>query len=148
MRKRREAFLVQQTTDQTEKLPPDPQGFLEDSHLETPEEWLDQKFSLFGFRFGLDGIIGLIPGIGDLATTGVSAVFVADAIKAGARRRTIAKMAGNLALDFAVGAVPVAGDLFDFMFKSNLKNLRLLREERIWLAENGRGEMPSSRNSG
>ena len=113
-------------------LPPAPKGFLEDHHLERVEDWLDTKFRLpvVGYRFGLDGLIGLIPGVGDTVTAATSAVFIADAWKMGARKRTIGKMAGNVALDFAVGLVPLVGDLLDFVFKSNVKNLRLLREER------------------
>ena len=113
-------------------LPPVPEGFLKDHHLERVESWLDTKFRVpvIGYRFGLDGVIGLIPGVGDALTAGTSGVFIADAWKMGARKRTLAKMAANLGLDFAVGLVPVVGDLLDFAFKSNVKNLRLLREER------------------
>jgi len=57
-------------------------------------------------------------------------------MKTGARKHVIGKMTGNLALDFAVGTIPLVEDAFDFMFKSNLKNLRLLREEKAWLAAN------------
>lgn len=105
---------------------------LSDKTLEHYERWLDSKFRLPGtsFRFGLDGLIGLIPGVGDLLTTGISAVFVVDAIKSGARKRTIGHMAANVGMDFAVGLVPIVGDLFDFAFKSNTKNLRLLQKER------------------
>ena len=113
-----------------------PAGFLRDDHLERYERWLDTKFTLPGtdFRFGLDGLIGLIPGVGDLLTTGVSSVFVADAWKSGARKRTLARMGANIGIDMLVGAIPLVGDLFDFAFKSNTKNLKLLRAEREWLA--------------
>ena len=112
--------------------PKAPTGFLEDHHLERVESWLDTKFRLpvIGYRFGLDGIIGLIPGVGDTLTAATSGVFIADAWKMGARKRTLGKMAANLGLDFAVGLVPIVGDLLDFAFKSNVKNLRLLRAER------------------
>ena len=108
------------------------EGYLHDHHLERYEEWLDAKFRLpfVGFRFGMDGVIGMIPFIGDLLTASVSTLFIADAFKRGARKRVIAKMAANVGIDFAVGAIPVVGDLFDFAFKSNTKNLRLLRAER------------------
>ncbi len=107
-------------------------GFLKDHHLDKYEEWLDAKFKLpgIGYRFGLDGVIGLVPVVGDLVTAGVSTVFIADAWKSGARKRVLAKMAGNVGLDFAVGTIPLVGDLFDFAFKSNTKNLRLLKAER------------------
>ncbi|MEL6750451.1 MAG: DUF4112 domain-containing protein [Pseudomonadota bacterium] len=110
-------------------------GYLADHHLERYEEWLDAKFRMpiIGVRFGLDGLIGLIPGIGDIVTASVSSVFIADAWKRGARKRVMAKMLANVGIDFAVGTVPLVGDIFDFAFKSNTKNLRLLREERARL---------------
>ncbi|MEM8750658.1 MAG: DUF4112 domain-containing protein [Pseudomonadota bacterium] len=110
-------------------------GFLHDHHLETYEQWFDSKFRLPGtsINFGLDGLIGLVPVVGDIATTGVSAIFLADAIKGGARKRTLAKMVANMAIDFTVGSIPLVGDFFDFAFKSNTKNLALLRAERAHL---------------
>ncbi|MEM9734485.1 MAG: DUF4112 domain-containing protein [Pseudomonadota bacterium] len=110
------------------------EGFLQDHHLDRYEEWLDSKFSVGGLQFGLDGLIGLIPVVGDVATTGISMVFLADAWKAGARKRVMARMVGNIGIDFVAGSIPVVGDLFDFAFKSNTKNLRLLRQERQRLA--------------
>ena len=109
-----------------------PTGILEDHHLERVEEWLDTKFRVpvIGYRFGLDGLIGLIPGVGDAVTAATSMVFITDAWKMGASKRVIARMSANLGLDFAVGLVPVVGDLLDFAFKSNTKNLRLLKQER------------------
>lgn len=114
-----------------------PDGYLQDHHLDYLERWLDSSFRVPGtdMRFGLDGIIGLVPVVGDVATTGMSVVFVADAYKIGASKRVIAKMMGNVGLDFAVGLIPVIGDLADFAFKSNTKNLRLLKEERQRLAD-------------
>ncbi|MEL7274549.1 MAG: DUF4112 domain-containing protein [Pseudomonadota bacterium] len=110
------------------------QGFLQDHHLDHFETWLDSKFSIGGFQFGLDGLIGLVPVVGDVATTGISTLFVADAWKVGARKRVLARMIGNIGIDFVAGSIPLVGDLFDFAFKSNTKNLRLLREERRRLA--------------
>ena len=114
-----------------------PDGYLQDHHLDYLERWLDSSFRVPGtdMRFGLDGIIGLLPVVGDVATTGMSVVFVADAYKIGASKHVIAKMVGNVGLDFAVGLIPVVGDLADFAFKSNTKNLRLLKEERQRLAD-------------
>ena len=108
---------------------------LSDKTLEHYEQWLDAKFQLPGtrFRFGLDGIIGLIPVIGDLLTTGISALFVVDAIKPGARKHTIGRMLANVVVDLLIGLIPIVGDLFDFAFKSNTKNLNLLKTERAHL---------------
>ena len=79
-----------------------------------------------GYRIGWDGIIGLVPGIGDVVGLGVSAWIVFGAARLGASRATLARMAGNVALESVVGAVPVLGDLFDFAFKANERNMRLL----------------------
>ena len=115
----------------------DHDGFLSESTLELYERWLDSNFRVPGtsFRFGFDGILGLIPGVGDVTSAGISLVFIADAIKCGARKRTLLRMATNLGLDMAIGLVPVAGDLLDFAFKSNTKNLRILKRERVFLAK-------------
>jgi hypothetical protein len=109
-----------------------PKGFLSEHHLDRYENWLDSRLRIPGtnFTFGLDGIIGLVPVVGDIAGAGISAVFIADAWKMGARKRVLARMAGNVGLDLTLGAIPLVGDLFDFVFKSNVKNLKLHRAER------------------
>jgi hypothetical protein len=83
-----------------------------------------------GVRFGIDALIGLLPGIGDALTTAMSLFIVHEAYQLGAPRRLIARMLGNVALDGVVGAVPLVGDAFDVMWRSNRRNVRLLRE---WL---------------
>lgn len=110
-------------------------GFLSDSHLEAYENWLDSKFTVPGTKinFGLDGIIGLVPVVGDFAGAGISLVFIADAWKMGARKRVLARMLGNAGVDLTLGALPLVGDVFDFFFKSNVKNLELHRQERARL---------------
>ena len=79
-------------------------------------------------RIGLDSLVGLIPGIGDVATTAVSAYIIRDAWLLGMPKRKLAKMAFNVAIDTLLGAVPVVGDIFDFAFKSNSKNVTLIEE--------------------
>ena len=125
-------MLTSNRPDLPNRPPETDQGYISDHHLDRYEEWLDSKFRIPGtpFRIGLDGIIGLLPGIGDLTTTGISLLFIADAIKVGARKRVIARMLGNVALDLAVGLIPFMGDAADFIFKSNTRNLRLLKAER------------------
>ena len=97
-----------------------------------------------GFRIGWDGIIGLIPGIGDVVGLSVSAWIVLGAARLGASRSTLARMAANVALETLIGAIPLFGDLFDFVFKANERNMRLLerhlqeparleRHSRRWL---------------
>jgi hypothetical protein len=90
---------------------------------------LDTAFVIPGtrLRFGIDGLIGLLPGIGDVLTTAVSLWLVKEARALGAPRHLIVRMLGNVALDGVVGAVPLVGDAFDLMWKSNRRNMRLLR---------------------
>lgn len=78
------------------------------------------------FRIGLDPIIGLIPGIGDVLTTGASLYIVYQGHKLGASGATIRKMLLNVGIDFLIGEVPVVGDFLDFGMKANKRNLRLL----------------------
>ncbi|PXX98705.1 hypothetical protein CR157_09075 [Halomonas sp. LBP4] len=79
-----------------------------------------------GFRVGVDGLIGLVPGVGDLAAAGVSFYIVAQAAHAGVPAKVLARMVLNVALDAVVGAIPVLGDVFDVAFKANLRNARLM----------------------
>jgi hypothetical protein len=76
---------------------------------------------------GLDGILGLIPGVGDAATGLVGLYIIYQARQAGAPGWLLGRMVGNVALDTAIGSIPVVGDLFDVGFKANRRNLRLLR---------------------
>ena len=94
------------------------------------ERVLDRQFRLPVIGdVGLDGLLGLLPGIGDAATAGISGYLMLEAHRAGARRRTLARMAGNVGIDFVLGLVPVVGDVADFFHKANTKNLALLRRE-------------------
>lgn len=79
-------------------------------------------------RFGFDALIGLLPGIGDTVTTLMSLYIVHEARQLGAPPQLIARMLGNVALDGMVGAVPLVGDAFDLFFRSNRRNMALLRE--------------------
>lgn len=99
--------------------------------LETLAQLFDARFRLpyTQFRFGLDAILGLIPGMGDLISVGPSAFMVVEAIRGGLRKRVIALMILNIAVDFFVGSIPILGDIFDAFFKSNLRNIALMRAE-------------------
>lgn len=89
---------------------------------------LDDRYRIPGtnVRFGLDSIVGLVPGIGDLATAAVSGYIVLEGRRLGVPKRVLMKMAGNIAVDAAVGAIPLVGDLVDIHWKANRKNLHLL----------------------
>jgi hypothetical protein len=82
-------------------------------------------------RFGLDALVGLIPGVGDLITTAISLFIVHEARQLGAPGHVIFRMLGNVAVDGLIGAVPVAGDAFDVFYRANKRNVRMLRD---WLA--------------
>ena len=79
-------------------------------------------------RFGLDGLVGLVPGAGDAITTGISLWIVYEAHQLGAPLGLVARMIGNVTIDGAFGAVPVVGDAFDIVWKANRRNVALLRE--------------------
>lgn len=79
-------------------------------------------------RFGADALIGLIPGIGDAVTAGVSCLIILEARRMGAPGHVVARMIGNVAIDGLVGAIPLFGDIFDVAFRANLRNMRLLRK--------------------
>jgi hypothetical protein len=81
-----------------------------------------------GFRFGWDTIIGLVPGVGDLLSGALSLYIVAEAARLGVPRSLLLRMGWNVAVDTAVGSVPLLGDLFDAGYKANLRNLALVQQ--------------------
>lgn len=95
---------------------------------------LDVAFVVPGtrIRFGIDALIGLVPGIGDIITTALSLYIVSEAYSLGAPRHVIARMLANVALDGAIGAVPLIGDAFDVVWRADRRNVALLRD---WLRE-------------
>lgn len=78
--------------------------------------------------FGADGLLSAVPGVGSLAGTGISLYVLAEALRHRVPARVLARMGLNVAIDTMVGAVPVAGVLFDMAFKANQRNLNLLRD--------------------
>ena len=99
------------------------------ARLDALAKLLDVAFIVPGtnVRYGIDGLIGLIPVIGDIITTAISLWLVREARSLGAPWHLTMRMLGNVALDGVVGAVPLVGDAFDVMFRANVKNVRLLR---------------------
>ncbi|MGL4313358.1 MAG: DUF4112 domain-containing protein [Sphingomonas sp.] len=97
--------------------------------IEMLEMLLERSFVIPGINrpVGLDSIIGLVPVIGDFVTAAMGAYIVWEANNLGLPKWKLWRMAGNIAIDTALGAVPVAGDLFDFLYKSNSKNLRIIK---------------------
>jgi hypothetical protein len=101
-------------------------------HLDYIAALLDDIFRLPGtqIRFGLDAIIGWIPGVGDAMTGIASFLIVFASWRRGAKGVTLARMAANVLLETAIGAIPVAGDVFHVIWKANRRNYRLLLRER------------------
>ncbi len=80
-----------------------------------------------GWRIGLDALVGLVPGVGDFATTAVSFYILAAGVRYRVPKATLLRMAANVGVDYLLGSVPVVGDLFDAAWKSNQMNVELLR---------------------
>ena len=98
--------------------------------IEQVASWLDSRFEIpgLGIRFGLDAILGLIPGVGDLLTSVASLYILTTAARLKLPRVTQARMAANIAVDWLVGSIPLLGDVFDVAWKSNQMNAALLRK--------------------
>jgi NAD/NADP transhydrogenase beta subunit len=99
-------------------------------HMSSLAKLMDSQFSVPGtkMRFGLDGVLGLIPGLGDLSTFAVSGYLVFLMASNGASGFVLARMILNVLLDVTIGAIPFVGDLFDFAFKANSRNMKLMQE--------------------
>jgi hypothetical protein len=97
--------------------------------LERLAWWLDSAIPIPGtrLRIGLDGLIGLVPGIGDVIGTVLSGYLIAQSARLGVPASTLARMVLNVAVETLVGAIPVLGDLFDFVWKANRRNVDLLQ---------------------
>lgn len=90
--------------------------------------WLDSgiRIPVLGWRIGLESLLGLIPGVGDATGAILGGWVLVEAVRGGARPATLVRMLINLALDATAGAIPLAGDLFDFVWKANARNIALL----------------------
>jgi hypothetical protein len=97
--------------------------------MEEVADWLDSRFAVPGtnLRFGLDFLLGILPGIGDGVAALPAAYLIFRARQMGAPRGVLIRMFLNLAIDLMLGAVPLLGDLFDFGFKANRRNVALLK---------------------
>ncbi len=98
--------------------------------LEAIADWLDSKFVIPGtkLRFGLDFVLGILPGVGDGVAAVPAAYLILEAQRLGAPPALLMRMGFNVLLDLAVGAIPLVGDLFDFGFKTNRRNIALLKQ--------------------
>ncbi len=100
--------------------------------LEAVEGLLERAFVVPGtnYRIGLDGLVGLIPVLGDLITTSMGAWLVWEARNLGMSKFHLVRMGGNVALDTLIGLIPFVGDAADFLFRSNTRNLKIIKR---WL---------------
>lgn len=96
--------------------------------LQRLADWMDSKFTIPGtkIKFGLDSLIGIIPGVGDTATVAVTAFIIGKAGKYNLPFHIKSKMIWNAFIDWLIGLVPFFGDIFDIGFKANRKNVALL----------------------
>lgn len=113
---------------------------MENKRLLVEYEWiekiaklLDSKFRIPGtnLRFGLDPILGLVPGIGDVSAFFMSSLLVLAMVRHGASGRVTALMTINVLIDTLVGGIPIIGNIFDFFYKANNRNLRLLKRHHL-----------------
>lgn len=127
--KEKEIFL---TMKYENSAPPHRKGINNDvlRWLERTANQLDAKYKIPGtrFKFGIDPIIGIIPGIGDAVTMLFSSALVLVMMKEGASGKVVVKMFGNILLDTIIGSIPIIGVIFDAWFKANNRNIRLLKE--------------------
>ena len=97
--------------------------------VEAMERVLERSFTIPGInrQVGLDAVVGLVPVVGDLVAAAMGAYLIWEARNLGLPKWKLYRMAGNVAFDTAIGAVPVVGDAFDLVFRSNSRNLRMIR---------------------
>ena len=100
------------------------------AEFERVSRLLDSKWRIpgTGIRFGIDPLVGLVPGLGDVATGLVSAYIVLMARRLGLPNHVVARMAGNIVMDVVFGSIPLLGSVFDVFYKANRRNFRLLQQ--------------------
>lgn len=98
--------------------------------VEAMEQLLERSFHIPGTKipFGLDSVVGLIPVLGDIVTAAMGAYMVWEARNLGMSKWQLMRMTANVGIDAALGAIPLVGDAFDFIWRSNSKNLRIIKK--------------------
>ncbi len=96
------------------------------------------RIPILGWRFGLDALVGLIPGVGDTATTLASLYILTSAVRYRVPKITLLRMGLNLGIDYVLGSLPLVGDFFDAWWKSNQRNVELLRRRATVSASEAR----------
>lgn len=100
------------------------------ARVEALEKLLERSFLIPGTKipFGLDSVIGLVPVLGDVVTAAMGAYMVWEARNLGMSKWQLIRMTANVGVDTALGAIPLVGDAFDLVFRSNSKNLRIIKK--------------------
>lgn len=101
-----------------------------ENHLKVAEQLanlLDNQFNILGIRFGLNGLLGLIPGAGDFIVAALSFYMVWIGVKMRLPLTALSEMVGNIITNFLIGLLPIIGDSVDFFHHANLKNLKILK---------------------
>ena len=121
---------------------PMPLELSSNEHLDYIAALLDDIFRIPGtqIRFGLDALIGWVPGIGDATSAVASFLIVFGAWRRGVQAVTLVRMIANVVLETTLGAIPVAGDIFHVFWKANRRNYRLLIREKEQPGANARGD--------
>lgn len=98
------------------------------ARLDKLSRLLDIAFVIPGtsVRFGVDGVLGLVPVVGDIAGVALSSLLIIEAFRLGAPANVLLRMVANVAIEGVVGAIPIAGDAFDIVWRANRRNLALL----------------------
>lgn len=110
--------------------------------IKTVSYIMDEQFRFPGtkFRFGIDPIINFFPIVGDMAGFVVSAVLILSMARKGASNKLVVLMSINIFIDSVIGAIPLIGNIFDFFFKSNTRNLKLIQEHYVEGKHQGSGK--------
>jgi hypothetical protein len=98
---------------------------------------MDSQLNFFGIKVGLDPVIGLVPGVGDLISLGLSLYLIWIGIQLKLPFPQLLRMLFNVLLDTTVGAIPVLGDVADLFFRANMKNLKILERFAPGYVEDG-----------
>ena len=119
---------LKRLAEQMPDISRDPQAVR--TRVEAMEKILERAFVIPGINrpVGVDSIVGLIPVVGDVVTALMGAYIVWEARNLGMSRLQLTRMAANVGFDTALGAIPFAGDIFDFFWRSNSRNLRIIRK--------------------
>ena len=106
----------------------EPNYYKDDPEAEHLAWLMDSSIGIGPFTIGLDAVIGLIPGLGDVITSLIGYWIIVRAMRSGVHRAAVMRMVLNLGIDALVGAVPFLGDVFDMAYKANMRNMQIYRE--------------------